>query len=282
MLGAGAIRNFEEVEQALRARGYLDRVLKAAWPVVAPDRLVRSLDRIASRRSRPAADGILERAGAEAARAARRRLVGRRHPAARRSARTARCAAAHVYGHVIVDEAQDLTPMQLRMVARRARGRRIDDSRRRRPGNRRESATRAGTTCCRICRTATRPMSRSCATPTGCRARSWSWRCRCSTRSRPTSRRRSPTAPAPRRRVLHLAPEEHLLAEAFDRPPATAPDGLLAVIVPEELLDRVPGGDLWDGVPVLTPRQAKGLEFDHVVVVEPALIAALGASSTSP
>jgi DNA helicase IV len=27
-------------------------------------------------------------------------------------------------------------------------------------------------------------------------------------------------------------------------------------------------------VPLLTPRQAKGLEFDHVVVVEPALIAA--------
>ena len=26
-------------------------------------------------------------------------------------------------------------------------------------------------------------------------------------------------------------------------------------------------------VPVLTPRQAKGLEFDHVVVVEPAAIA---------
>src|SRR4029077_11859277 len=26
----------------------------------------------------------------------------------------------HSYGHVIVDEAQDLTPMQLRMVARRA------------------------------------------------------------------------------------------------------------------------------------------------------------------
>jgi len=27
-------------------------------------------------------------------------------------------------------------------------------------------------------------------------------------------------------------------------------------------------------VPVLAPREAKGLEFDHVVVVEPALIAA--------
>ena len=36
----------------------------------------------------------------------------------------------------------------------------------------------------------------------------------------------------------------------------------------------MPAGDLWDGVPLLTPRQAKGLEFDHVVVVEPALIAA--------
>ena len=29
----------------------------------------------------------------------------------------------------------------------------------------------------------------------------------------------------------------------------------------------------YEGVPLLTPRQAKGLEFDHVIVVEPALIA---------
>ena len=35
---------------------------------------------------------------------------------------------------------------------------------------------------------------------------------------------------------------------------------------------RSPQDDLWNGVPVLTPREAKGLEFDHVVVVEPALI----------
>ena len=31
--------------------------------------------------------------------------------------------------------------------------------------------------------------------------------------------------------------------------------------------------ELVECVPVLTPRQAKGLEFDHVVVVEPAAIA---------
>src|SRR5581483_6268535 len=48
-------------------------------------------------------------------------------------------------------------------------------------------------------------------------------------------------------------------------------DGLLAVIVPRgtEVATDFP-------FPILTPRQAKGLEFDHVVVVEPAAIAAEG------
>jgi superfamily I DNA/RNA helicase len=66
---------------------------------------------------------------------------------------------------------------------------------------------------------------------------------------------------------------EHLLAEAYREAERLAEsDGLLAVIVPEELVGDVPQDDLWDGVPVLTPRESKGLEFDHVVVVEPALI----------
>src|SRR5581483_3606411 len=59
VLGVNAIRSFEEVERALRARGYLDRVLKAAWPVVSPERLVRTL--LTSRRAlAEAADGILD------------------------------------------------------------------------------------------------------------------------------------------------------------------------------------------------------------------------------
>jgi hypothetical protein len=45
-------------------------------------------------------------------------------------------------------------------------------------------------------------------------------------------------------------------------------DGLLAVIVPRSF-----GVDDSFPFPILTPRQAKGLEFDHVVVVEPAAIA---------
>src|SRR5205814_6392621 len=59
LLGGAAIRNFDEVEKALRTNGYLDRVLKAAWPVVSPDRLVRSL--LTTRASlAAAADGILD------------------------------------------------------------------------------------------------------------------------------------------------------------------------------------------------------------------------------
>ena len=52
-------------------------------------------------------------------------------------------------------------------------------------------------------------------------------------------------------------------------------EGLIAVIAPRSLMGSAPGGDAYDEVfvPVLTPRQAKGLEFEHVVVVEPAAIA---------
>ena len=51
---------------------------------------------------------------------------------------------------------------------------------------------------------------------------------------------------------------------------------MLAVIAPPSLRE-LSGSEplsLFDEtrIPVLTPREAKGLEFDHVVVVEPALI----------
>ena len=47
------------------------------------------------------------------------------------------------------------------------------------------------------------------------------------------------------------------------------------MIAPRSIAGAAPHGDAFDeaSVPVLTPRQAKGLEFDHVVVVEPAAIA---------
>ena len=68
--------------------------------------------------------------------------------------------------------------------------------------------------------------------------------------------------------VVLRVDEEQLISEAF-RAAAAAPGGLLAVIVPDAFADAMPTDEL---VPVLTPREVKGLEFDHVVVVEPAAI----------
>ena len=104
----------------MRPNGYLDAVLKAAWPVVLPGQarpLAAHLARGARRRpptgsSTPASRSCSCRRGA-AGRTATCPLLD--------EARALLDAPPQAYGHVIVDEAQDLTPMQLRMVARRAR-----------------------------------------------------------------------------------------------------------------------------------------------------------------
>jgi superfamily I DNA/RNA helicase len=51
-------------------------------------------------------------------------------------------------------------------------------------------------------------------------------------------------------------------------------EGLLAVIAPASLRGEGESGSLFDDsrIAVLTPREAKGMEFDHVIVVEPAQI----------
>jgi len=75
------------------------------------------------------------------------------------------------------------------------------------------------------------------------------------------------------------AGEDELLGRAILE--AAELDGLLAVIAPRSLVDVPVSGDAFDevSVPVLTPREAKGLEFDHVVVVEPAAIVDEGGAS---
>ena len=174
------------------------------------------------------------------------------------------------YGHVIVDEAQDLTPMQLRMVARRARegaltilgdiAQATGAVRHRSWDDVLPHLPRGGDADIEELRHAYRvpreimefalPLLDTIAPDVAA----------------PISYRTGAAAPA-----VHRVAEEHLLAEAYHHA-AASPDGLLAVIVPDQLVERLPGDDLWEGVPVLTPRQAKGLEFDHVVVVEPASI----------
>ena len=263
--GAGAVRSFDEVERALRAKGYLDRVLKAAWPSVAPDRLVQ---RLFSSRAllAEAADGILDDA--------EQRVLQRRGTgwsdgdiALLDEARTALVEPPHAFGHVIVDEAQDLTPMQLRMIARRARD---------------GAFTALGDVA-----QATGPVRYSSWAevvphlPRGEEANIEELRHAYRVPREimdialpllediapdvaPPIAYRTGAAPPEVRRV----DEAHLLVDAF-RIAASAPEGLPAVILPEELAESVPSDEL---VPVLTPREAKGLEFAHVVVVEPALI----------
>jgi DNA helicase IV len=271
LLGGGAVRNFDEVEQALRAGGYLDGVLKAAWPVVAPDRLVRTL--LTSRaRLAEAADGILDEG--------EQGLLGRRGAGwsdgdipLLDEARTLLDVAPHTYGHVIVDEAQDLTPMQLRMIARRAGAgsltllgdiaqatgaivyRGWDEVLPHLPLGA-EAVVEELRHAYRVPREimdVALPLLETIApdvTP-------------------PISYRTGADPPA----FLRVE-EPHLLAEAYRQATRLArAGGLLALIVPDELTGEKGAGDLWDGVPVLAPREAKGLEFDHVIVVEPALIA---------
>jgi DNA helicase IV len=274
MLGGAAFRNFDEVEQALRTNGYLDGVLKAAWPVISPDRLVRSLltskaflAEAASGILSPAEQALLYRRGAAAWSDGDISLVD--------EARTTLALRPRAYGHVIVDEAQDLSPMQLRMVSRRAREGSLtilgdvaqatgpipysswDDVLPHLPGGGGavvEELLHAYRVPREIMEVAL-PLLDTIAPDVA-----------------PPVSYRTGAGPPTFRRVA----EERLLAEAFHEAERLAgADGLLAVIVPDELADAVLAGTpLYESVPLLTPRQAKGLEFDHVVVVEPALIAA--------
>jgi DNA helicase IV len=272
VLGAAAIRNFDDVEKALRAGGLLDRVLKAAWPVVSADRLVARL--LTSKALlADAADGVLDPAD--------QALLRRRSPgwsdadvALVDEARALLATPPHVFGHVIVDEAQDLTPMQLRMIARRAGDgsltmlgdvaqatgavlyRRWEEVLPHLPAGD-EAVVEELRHAYRVPREIMElalPLLDEIAPDV----------------APPISYRTGAAAPTIRR-----VDPEHVLTEAFrEAERLAAKDGLLAVIAPDELVAESASDDLWEGVPLLTPRQAKGLEFDHVVVVEPAVIAA--------
>jgi DNA helicase IV len=86
---------------------------------------------------------------------------------------------------------------------------------------------------------------------------------------RPRSYRTGAAAPR-----LERVGEDAALRTALREAAAVAEEGLVAVIAPPSLAVSAPRADTFDetAFPVLTARNAKGLEFDHVVVVEPAAI----------
>jgi DNA helicase IV len=174
------------------------------------------------------------------------------------------------FGHVIVDEAQDLTPMQLRMITRRA--------------------SRSFTILGDIAQ-ATGPISYHRwdellpYLPGGDDAQIQELRHayrvprEIMALAMPLLERIAPDVEPPLAyrvgadppRVVQADPP---LAAAYEHAAQLAEDeGLLALIAPGSMRGE-DGVALFDEtrVAVLTPREAKGMEFDHVVVVEPALI----------
>jgi len=273
ILQGGAIRDGEDVEKALKANGYLNRVLELAWPAVTPEKLVRAFFTTPAFLAE-AAEGILDE-GEQ--RLLRRRgagwsewdvpLLDEAHALVGEPART--------YDHVIVDEAQDLSPMQLRMIARRAREGALtilgdvaqgtgpityaswDEVLPHLPrgGDAEVEELRHAYRVPREIMELALPLLDTIAPEI----------------ERPLAYRVGAAEP-----LLLQVDESSLLREAYrEAGRLAAEDGLVALIVPDELVEPALAHEsAFDSIPLLTPREAKGLEFDHVIVVEPALVAA--------
>jgi DNA helicase IV len=269
-LGGLAVRNFEEVERALRKGGVLKTFLDTAWPTAKPEQLVGQL--LTSRgRLEEAADGILEPVEQELL-VRRGRGWSNADVALLDEASSILVGPPRRFGHVIVDEAQDLTPMQLRMLARRMAGaftllgdvaqatgpipyRSWDELLPHLPGGDRaaRSELRHAYRVPREIMDFALPLLEHIAPEM----------------EKPISYRSGASPP----RVVEA---DQPLARAFDEAAGLADEeGLIAVIAPASLRtgDAAPTSLFDDSrIPLLTPREAKGLEFDHVLVVEPAQI----------
>ena len=274
LLGPRALSTFDDLERALRRNGFLTKYLDRVLPLPRAEKVVARLLTSSSALAETA-EGLLDRD--------EQRLLVRDRP--RRAselrwsdhdlplldvARTLIEGPARTYGHVIVDEAQDLSPMQLLMVSRRT----IDGS-----------LTMLGDVA-----QATGPVTygrwqelepylpedvdvrieelrHAYRVPAEIMDLALPLLERIAPDVEPPLAYRQGGAPP----KLVLVPEGELL-QAAAREAAAFDDGLLAIIGPRSLVES----NVMEDVFLLTPREAKGLEFDHVVVVEPALIAEEG------
>ncbi len=279
LFGPRALRSFDELERALRRGGFLTRWLDRVLPLPQPEKLVARLLTSPAALA-DAAEGVLD--------VDEQKLLLRERP--RRladlrwsdhdvplldEARTILAGAPRSYGHVIVDEAQDLSPMQLLAISRRA----IDGS----LTILGDVAQATGPIVYRRwqelepylpdeAELSIEELRHAYRVPAEIMSFALPLLDRIAPDVEPPLAYRKGGAP-PR---LVRVDEAELVAAALREAAALAEEeGLLAVIVPRTLAGTLPAdADLFDelSLPVLTPRQAKGLEFDHVVVVEPAAI----------
>jgi len=272
LFGPRALRSFDELERALRRGGFLTRWLDRVLPLPQPEKLVARL--LTSPAALEAAsDGVLD--------ADERKLLLRDRPrrmadlrwsdqdvALLDEARTLLGGAPRSYGHVIVDEAQDLSPMQLLAISRRA----VDGS----LTILGDVAQATGPVVYRAWQELQPYLPDEAEMEIEELRHAYRVPAEIMNFALPLLDRIAPEVEPPlayRRggdppRIVGVA-EEELLETALREAVALEDlDGLLAVIVPRSFAveDTFP-------FPILTPRQAKGLEFDHVVVVEPAAVA---------
>jgi len=279
LLGPQAFRSFDELERALRRGGFLTRWLERVLPLPQPTKLVSRL--LTSPAALEAAsDGVLE--------ADERKLLLRDRPrrmsdlrwsdqdvALLDEARTLLDGAPRSYGHVIVDEAQDLSPMQLLAISRRA----VDGS----LTILGDVAQATGPVVYRHWQELRPYLPDEAEMEIEELRHAYRVPAEIMDFALPLLDRIAPEVEPPLAyrkggdppRLVRVAEEELLPAALREAAALAELDGLLAVIVPRSFGGPVPQGELFDeiSVPVLTPRQAKGLEFDHVVVVEPAAVA---------
>jgi DNA helicase IV len=108
-----------EMTKAIRTNESVRAALDAVWPAVSSRALVRELLSNRDELAR-AADGVLDESERDAIHRARSAKWTAADLALIDEARALLEGHIATYGHVIVDEAQDLSPMQLRMIGRRA------------------------------------------------------------------------------------------------------------------------------------------------------------------
>jgi len=279
LLGPRALRSFEELERALRKDGFLVKYLERVLALPRPDRLVARLLTSPAALAE-AAEGILE--------PAEQKLLLRDRP--RRAAELAWSehdlplldvarmlvdGAPRGYGHVIVDEAQDLSPMQLRAISRRA----LDGS----LTILGDVAQATGPVVYRRWQelepylpedavVTIEELRHAYRVPAEIMELALPLLARIAPDVEPPLAFRQGGAPP---RLVHVAAGDLAAATMREAAALSELDGLVAVIAPRALAGDGAHGDAFDegSVPVLSPRQAKGLEFDHVLVVEPAAIA---------
>jgi len=253
-----AFRSFEELEAALRT--FLAKLVDRSWPRVKPETLLRRV---------LAAEGLGGRGWSDADLP----LLD--------EARTLLEGPPTAHGHLIVDEAQDLTPMQLRMLARRSTGpmtilgdiaqasgvvsyHRWEELFPHLAGDR-EVAIAELRLAYRVPRDVMElalPLLPVIAPDVAA----------------PIAYRVGDEPP----RFVQVAAADLVNVAVREASAEAARDGRAALIAPTRLLPELPVAaesafdELAPPFQTLTPRAAKGLEFDRVVLVEPAAIAGEG------